>query len=254
MLSRILSAAWWEFRLTIKNPGRLVHLANPKRISLAINRNRVKIKNLKLGDAWVTGAKGDGFEKRIYANYGDYIQHQRSKLEHIDFDIQKYDVEYRETLGKRLGQLQVDWKGLSVLCLAARIGTEVKAFIDQGAFAIGIDLNPGQHNKYVVEGDFHHLQYADGSLNAVFSNSLDHAFDMDRILAEVRRVLKPEGLLVLEMAKGRDRGKEPGPYESTFWDSMESVIALIEKAGFKLEQRNNFWNPWGGEQLMLRRT
>ena len=48
----------------------------------------------------------------------------------------------------------------TVLCLAARIGTEVKAFLDLGCFAIGIDLNPGTDNRYVVHGDFHDLQFA----------------------------------------------------------------------------------------------
>lgn len=251
MLRRLLSVTLWEIRQTVRNPGRIVHLANPKRISLALNRNRIKIKALRLGDAWDTT---DGLEKRKYLNYSDYLEHQRNKLGNIDFDIAKYDVEYRDILNRRLVPLGVDWKGKAVVCLAARIGTEVKSFIDQGAFAVGIDLNPGKDNKYVVVGDFHALQYADASVDVVFSNSMDHAFDMDKILAQAHRVLKSDGILLLEMDKGRDKGKTPGLYESFFWESLESMIELIEKAGFRLEQRHNFSVPWGGEQLLFRRV
>ena len=37
---------------------------------------------------------------------------------------------------------------------------EVRAFLDHGAFAVGIDLNPGRDNRYVMVGDFHQLQFA----------------------------------------------------------------------------------------------
>ena len=50
--------------------------------------------------------------------------------------------------------------GCSVLCLGARLGGEVRAFTAMGALSIGIDLNPGPNNAYVLPGDFHHLQFA----------------------------------------------------------------------------------------------
>lgn len=57
-------------------------------------------------------------------------------------DIDNYDKTYRKHLRDRL-QSHINVKGTSVLCLAARVGTEVKAFLDLGCFAMGIDLNPG---------------------------------------------------------------------------------------------------------------
>ena len=56
-------------------------------------------------------------------------------------------------------------------------------FIDHGAFAVGIDLNPGRDNRWVVIGDFHALQYADASVDVVYTNSFDHVFELERVLA-----------------------------------------------------------------------
>ena len=99
----------------------------------------------KFGERW--NAETDGFQKRGYASYEAYLEHQKAKLETHDFGA--YDTEFRKVLRERLTALEIDWRGRSVLCLGARIGTEVKAFLDLGAFAIGIDLNPGPDNRYV---------------------------------------------------------------------------------------------------------
>jgi hypothetical protein len=100
----------------------------------------------KYGDAWTR--KERGFLKRDYDSYEDYLAHQKSKLELHDFG--DYDAEFHNALRERLAALDVDWKGRTALCLAARIGSEVKAFRDLGCFAIGIDLNPGKQNPYVL--------------------------------------------------------------------------------------------------------
>ena len=117
--------------------------------------------------------------------------------------------------------MDVDWPDRTVLCLAARIGTEVKAFLDLGCRAIGIDLNPGKENPYVVQGDFHDLQYAPQSMDVVYTNSLDHAFDLERIAKEVLKVLKPDGLFLVEAVQGRDQGVDPGFFESFLEEHRE---------------------------------
>ena len=104
------------------------------------------------------------FKKRVYNDYDEYLMHQKAKLGGITDWLKRYDVTYREALNIRLKDTQIDFKGKNVLCLAARIGTEVKSFIDQGAFAIGIDVNPGEESKYVIHGDFHDIQFSDNSI------------------------------------------------------------------------------------------
>jgi SAM-dependent methyltransferase len=204
----------------------------------------------KFGEHW--NAEGDRFQKRGYDSYEAYLEHQKAKLETHDFG--RYDEEFRTTLRERLSALGIEWPGRSVLCLAARIGTEVKAFLDLGAFAVGIDLNPGADNRYVVHGDFHDLQFAPGSVDVVYTNSLDHAFDIDRIAREVLKVLKPDGVFLVEAVQGRDQGTNPGFFESFFWKNIDELIGQIEAAGFTVAKRSPITRPWPGEQICLRRA
>jgi SAM-dependent methyltransferase len=199
----------------------------------------------KFGERWE--AEGDAFQKRSYQSYDAYVEHQKAKLETHQFG--KYDEEFRAALRERLSALEIDWRGRNVLCLAARIGTEVKAFLDLGATAIGIDLNPGPDNPYVVVGDFHDLQFAPGSMDVVYTNSLDHAFDLARIAQEVLKVLKTDGLFIVEAAPGRDQGVNPGFFESFFWKNLDELIRAFEIAGFTATRRKSITYPWAGEQI-----
>ena len=203
----------------------------------------------KFGDQWES--QGEAFQKRRYDSYDDYLEHQKAKLETHEFG--EYDQEFREALRERLTSLDIDWQGRNVLCLGARIGTEVKAFLDLGASAMGIDLNPGEENRYVVQGDFHDLQYAPNSIDVVYTNSLDHAFDIDRLAKEVLKVLKPNGLFLVEAVHGRDQGINPGFFESFFWKNIDELVRVFENAGFKASRRTAIAHPWPGEQICFRR-
>lgn len=203
----------------------------------------------KFGERW--NPEGDALQKRSYGSYEAYLEHQKAKLETHDFG--QYDAEFRAALRDRLAALDLEWRGRTVLCLAARIGTEVKAFLDLGAFAIGIDLNPGEENRYVLHGDFHDLQFAPGSVDVVYTNSLDHAFDIDRIAKEVLKVLKSDGLLVVEAVQGREQGVNPGFFESFFWKNIDELVSVFENAGFAAFRRTPITHPWPGEQICFRR-
>jgi SAM-dependent methyltransferase len=203
----------------------------------------------KFGEEW--NAKSNAFQCRRYDSYEAYLEHQKTKLETHDFG--NYDTEFRTALRERLAALDVGWQGRTVLCLGARIGTEVKAFLDLGCFAIGIDLNPGKDNRYVVQGDFHDLQFATKSVDVVYTNSLDHAFDIDRIATEILKVLKPGGLLIVEAVQGRDQGVNPGFFESFFWKNINELISVFETAGFQVTLRNPMTRPWPGEAICFRK-
>lgn len=202
----------------------------------------------KYGEAWKR--RESGFLNRTYNSYEDYLAHQKSKLELHDFG--DYDAKFREALRKRLAALDLIWEGRTALCLAARIGSEVKAFLDLGCFAVGIDLNPGKQNPYVLYGDFHNLQFASHSVDFVFTNSLDHAFDIERMAKEILRVLRPTGLLIVEALQGANKGAKPGFFESFWWNSIDELARVFEDAGFQLKTRTAIAYPWGGEMLCLR--
>lgn len=196
-----------------------------------------------------------GLKSRVYENYDDYIRHQKSKLDRflLDWDNawinkQNYDQRYREILRERV-KPHIATSGLSTLCLAARLGTEVKAFIDLGCFAVGIDLNPGKENKYVVVGDFHNLQYADHSLDIVFTNSFDHVLYPEKILSEITRVLKVGGRFMTDL--GGNVGQVEGDYETLSWSNAEEVISLIAKFNLKLVYQEDISYPFDGGKFLI---
>jgi SAM-dependent methyltransferase len=219
---------------------------DPLRFLTRLKRSiRKRVLFRRFGEEW--NGPNDATQTRRYDSYEAYLEHQKAKLETHDFA--NYDADFRAALRERLGRIDLAWQGRTVLCLAARIGTEVKAFLDLGCFAIGIDLNPGKDNRYVVQGDFHDLQFAPGSVDVVYTNSLDHAFDLDRMAKEVLKVLKSDGLLIVEAVQGRDQGINPGFFESFFWKNIDELVRVFESAGFEVTRRTRIINPWPGEQL-----
>lgn len=232
-----------ELRLTLERPARLGNLVRPSHLRLLAFRVRHGEPDFD-GDA------------KAYRSYDHYVAHQRSKLAILD--LGDYDRTFRAALADRLRSLDVAWPEVPVLCLAARIGTEVKAFGDVGAFALGVDLNPGDGNRYVVTGDFHDLQFPDGCVGAVYCNSLDHALDLDRVILEVRRVLRPGGLAIIEALVGTDERPPDevdvagfGRWEARRWARARDVAEAFVAQGFELRSDDGFTEPWDGRRFVL---
>ena len=184
-------------------------------------------------------------------DYGEYLKHQAEKLEKED--MTGYEPRYQLELSERLGKFGTTFPGMSALCLGARLGAEVKAFIDCGCFAVGLDLNPGEGNKHVVHGDFHELQFANSSIDVIFTNAVDHVFDLGRFIDEICRVLKPEGLLIMDLVRGSAEGVQPEDYESLFWERTDDILAPFLAGQFEFVARTDFAGPWPGEHVVLKK-
>ncbi len=195
-----------------------------------------------------------GLQSRHYESYEQYLEHQKSKLGKIK-SIEKKSNALKTGLQQRLPLIEAVRPGSSVLCLAARSGAECEAFIEIGLFAIGIDLNPGQNNKLVLPGDFHAIQFAAASVDIVYTNSLDHSFDLGRVIGEVARVLKPGGTFICEIVLGAEdeEGKPPGEYEASWWRRADDVVNVIVQNGLALQGRSRFEMPWKGVQSIFRK-
>ncbi len=231
---------------------KVVRLATRPRVFVAMTRDVVRNAYGRIRFHWSKNETGkETVDYKVYQTYDTYLAHQRGKLKKLD--LSDHDERYRAHLVKIFQGLDADivTKGKTVLCLAARIGTEVKAFLDRGCFAIGIDLNPGENNHYVVSGDFHHLQFPDQSVDIVFTNSLDHAFNIPKILGEVKRVLKPTGHFILEIIHGTEEGYDFGFYEAARWKKIDDVVEIFAENGFQVHRRHNIREPWsaGGEHI-----
>jgi SAM-dependent methyltransferase len=231
---------------TARTPRRWLQIFHPRRWRqfLAVLRFEQRGRT-----QWKPATGEAGFKQREYASYDQYLQHQQSKLQYLD--LTEYDRNYRQQLRERLAGWTDLIRGANVLCLGARQGTEVKAFIDLGCKAIGIDLNPGGSNPLVIKGDFHNLPFDTASKDIVFTNSLDHVFDIQKVIAQVTRVLKPGGWLVIELICGEEEATAPDHYASFWWKKTDDVVALLEKHGFKAGRRLAFDQPWPGEQICL---
>ena len=237
-----------EFRKVRENPARLRQWFRVRRVAQLLAATRFFWRH---DGRWQTGGS-PGLQRREYRTYAEYVTHQQSKLNFAD--LAAYDRTYRAQLHARLAAWQPPAAGAPVLCLAARLGTEVRAFQDLGCFAVGVDLNPGPQNRFVLFGDFHELAFPAASAAVVFTNSLDHAFALDKLLGEVRRVLQPEGCLIVEAVQGDAEGVTPDFYASLWWSRVDDLVRRIEAEGFQLAHRHAFTEPWPGEHLRFAKS
>ena len=197
----------------------------------------------------------DGVSVKVYQSHDEYVRHQQEKLSASSPTwLTDYNTRYRSVLADRLRAFGVVGPRSRVLCLAARLGGEVAACRDLGAFAVGVDLNPGKDNPYVLFGDFHALTFAEGSVDVVFTNSLDHALNFEKLFAEVHRVLQPDGVFISEIVKGSSEGVTLGYYDVAVWDSVSTVVQLCERQGFRVERREEIDFPAGRECVVFRRS
>lgn len=187
------------------------------------------------------------FRQKKYSNYEEYVAQQKSKLTKGITWLDDYERFYETFLKATLQKLKL---GRTCLCLGSRRGTEVKVFNDLGVFAIGIDLNPGEDNKYVVTGDAINIQYSDNLVDMVYTNSLDHFFKLDKVLAEIKRVLKPKGLFIILVASPYD------DYRAVYWDDIKSVLSYFDSNyGFEVITRisvDNVCGVWFSDFVITR--
>lgn len=177
----------------------------------------------------------NGLKRRTYDSYDTYIRHQTEKFHKTAAYRELTKDEHYVKFRSRFEACPEIKDKHAVLCLGARVGMEVKALIDMGHFAVGIDLEPGHGNEFVLTGDFHSLVFSDKSVDAVYTNCLDHAFDLNKILREVRRVLRPDGVFLIDFMIGEEEGYSADAFESFHWSSTRDLVQAIEKEGFKLE-------------------
>jgi len=174
--------------------------------------------------------------KRKYKKYKDYIDHQKEKTQRrpLRKKLLKKWPERRQKFLDRFKCLEkYNIVSGKVLCLAARMGCEVKVLRELGFDAVGIDLVAAP--PLVEEGDFHNLRFGDNSFDLVFSNSIDHVHP-ERVLdfvSEIRRVLKPNGHVLFDVTFGSF-----GNYESLRIDSVEELIKQFD--GFSLIHKHNY--------------
>lgn len=210
--------------------------------------------------SWETDSLG--VVRRRYRSYESYLKHQRAKIRERSETVQRFDEKLARVLPQRISDLPLEQA--RVVCVASRRGGEVRAFRSLGAFAWGVDIAPGSDNAYTAFGDMHDLEeIPERSVDVAYTNSLDHAYDIQASLRAFHRILVPRGILILELL-----ARNPaGDFESMRWDSAEALMEAFgdltgdehsteprQDSLFREVYRAAFSQPWPGLHVRLERA
>jgi hypothetical protein len=194
-------------------------------------RDKHEVRHKHHGGGGWKAQKDGGLIKRDYATYDEYLTHQKLKLDEMvkmkggfsNFDIFDYRLKFYRRFRSFTTLLPASAK---ILCCGARQGTEVDVLRDLGFVnARGIDLNPGPNNPLVSTGDMMKIDLPNDALDLLYTNCVDHAFDLDQMIAEHARVLKLDGYLLYDIGINMEEGG--GPFEAIAWDRTEDVVVRL---------------------------
>lgn len=123
-------------------------------------------------------------------------------------DYSAYRPNYPDRFFQLLASFGVGLQGQHILDLGTGVGFLALKFAQQGAAATGVDVSDSQIKEARLRGealglaaDFRVAPAEDTGLPAaswdvVTASQAWHYFDTERVIAEVKRLLKPDGLLV----------------------------------------------------------
>jgi SAM-dependent methyltransferase len=158
--------------------------------------------------------------------------------------------------------------GERVLDLACGPGIVLRALVETGAIAVGIDVTPAMLREargtgaLLVAGDAASLPFADGAFDLVVSrNATHHLRDPGRVFRECARVLRPGGRLVHEdMAAAEDlRERDVQEMIERLRDSAHArtlppseTRRLVDEAGLRGESADTFFLQIDFDEWVLR--
>lgn len=214
--------------------GYIRHLRKFRDPSYVYNRDKHSVRDKHhIQSGWKEKAQND-FHYRDYKDYQEYVSHQSQKFEEIlkirGGFTNRVITAYRYRCYRRFRHLFAFLpKSAQIICAGARQGTEVEVLRDIGfKSAYGIDLNPGPDNKFVRVGDFIHMENPDSSVDMIYCNAVDHAFDLEAFFSEHSRVIKPDGYALYDIALQQGNQKQ-GAFEAVGWESEEALFLLMLK-------------------------
>lgn len=179
---------------------------------------------------------------RAFPSYADYVAKQGGKAVRLREKLLSHMDRATESFTRIFQGAKPHLKDGSILCLGARTGAESLGAEAAGfGRSVGIDLHPV--GPTVQQGDWHALDFPDGSFANVYTNSLDHCLYLDQCLSEVKRVLQKHGRFYM-MATNRGEKHtsvdvwraDEGSNEGLYWSTSDELAQLIAEHGFTLEQ------------------
>jgi SAM-dependent methyltransferase len=172
---------------------------------------------------------------RTFETYEDYVYKQGGKARGKRAELLAHLPQNIESFARTFRRAAAYLTPGAVLCLGARTGAESIGATEAGfTGSVGIDLHPV--GPTVIEADWHALPFPDASFANVYSNSLDHCLDLEKLAGQVRRVLTPNGRVYI-MATNREghtleAWQAKGGNEALFWQTSADLSAAICAYGF----------------------
>lgn len=162
-------------------------------------------------------------------SYDEYLAHQ------IDKKLNQDKVTYaRERFAYDLPRFKERFTtykafiGGSIICLGARLGTEVRVLRDLGhEKAIGIDIGRyDESEELVIYMDMMKMDYADHTFDFSYTNSFDHAFDPRDFIKEVSRVMKPGSYSLFDISGNESDQRIGGDHIwiAETWEEIERIL------------------------------
>lgn len=168
-------------------------------------------------------------EKGYWDDLGGVCHYGYSAMgETQPFDMRSAQLEMERLLGKTLNLPA----GSHVLDAGCGYGPVVRTLTTEFQHRVtGIDLiarrlrrNSPHHNS-LVNADYHHLPFADGSFDGICTmETLVHAHDYRQVLSEFKRVLRPGGTIALFEYT-------IPPLESVPWPARQLAERVIRNTG-----------------------
>lgn len=158
---------------------------------------------LRAGTQWVRDLRHRARVHRLArgrpADYREYLDVQRRRT--LSKRGNDPGVGARVLVGKVVEHLAVS-SASSVLCVGCRNPFELDLFAEAGVRdVVGIDLVSQRHDILVM--DMHAMEFGNDRFDAVYaSHSLEHAYDVERVLTEIARVARPGAVVGIEVPLG----------------------------------------------------
>jgi SAM-dependent methyltransferase len=175
-------------------------------------------------------------------SYQNYLMHQKFKFDFYKKSLDDNFDDQTNSFFDNFNKIAKKYKGKKyTLCLGARTGAEVNAFRKLNFFSIGIDINYPKNSPYVIFGDFHNLQFPNESFDIVYSNCIDHTYDLNKFVNEAKRVCKKDGLIIFDLQKGKQDGERDnfGNFEALGWINTDIIIKKICENGLSVVSKES---------------
>jgi ubiquinone/menaquinone biosynthesis C-methylase UbiE len=173
-----------------------------------------------------------------------------------EFFARQRDPKFLDRIGKRIDAMNLPIEGRDVLDIGCGPGAYLHNFRMRSAHRlVGFDISPHymghvrelEPGVQLVLGSAHDLPFPDGSFDVVVLLTTLLHLDADRALGEVKRVLRPGGVLwVSHMTAGFYWTRIRYFYELPFKESIKQVLSCVKRLlepKLGLSKRSTYTTP-----------